>query len=61
MDVSVCVTGLSKSAIPQLKNTSMNWADSLHAGSDGIIFGYNMNVWPLNTGTPLQLLTCVAT
>ena len=28
-----------KSAIPQLKNKSMNWADFLHAGSDGIIFG----------------------
>ena len=28
-----------KSAIPQLKNKSMNWADFSHAGSDGIIFG----------------------
>ena len=24
-----------KSAIPQLKNKSMNWADFLHAGCDG--------------------------
>ena len=46
-----------KSAIPQLKNKSMNWADYLHAGSDGIIFGENMNhalyLWLLNTGAPL--------
>ena len=28
-----------KSAIPQLKNKLMNWADFLHAGSDGINFG----------------------
>ena len=28
-----------KSALSQLKNKSMNWADFLHAGSDGIIFG----------------------
>ena len=28
-----------KSALSQLKNKSMNWADYLHAGSDVIIFG----------------------
>ena len=28
-----------KSAIPQPKNKSMDWADFLHAESDGIIFG----------------------
>ena len=28
-----------KSALSQLKNKSMNWADFLHAGSNGIIFG----------------------
>ena len=28
-----------KSAVPPLKNKLMNWADFLHAGSDGIIFG----------------------
>ena len=27
-----------KSALSQLKNKSMNWADFLHAASDGIIF-----------------------
>ena len=27
-----------KSGIPQLKNKLMNWADFLHARSDGIIF-----------------------
>ena len=31
--------GTLKSALSQLKNKSMNWADFLHAGSDGIIFG----------------------
>ena len=30
--------GTLKSALSQLKNKSMNWADFLHAGSDGIIF-----------------------
>ena len=30
--------GNLKSALSQLKNKSMNWADFLHAGSDGIIF-----------------------
>ena len=30
--------GALKSALSQLKNKSMNWADFLHAGSDGIIF-----------------------
>ena len=28
-----------KSAIPQPENKLMNWADFLHAESDGIIFG----------------------
>ena len=31
--------GALKSALSQLKNKSMNWADFLLAGSDGIIFG----------------------
>ena len=31
--------GALKSTLSQLKNKSMNWADFLHAGSDGIIFG----------------------
>ena len=34
--------GTLKSALSQLKNKSMNWAgwaDLLHGGSDGIIFG----------------------
>ena len=31
--------GTLKSALFQLKNKLMNWADFLHAGSDGIIFG----------------------
>ena len=31
--------GTLKSALCQLKNKLMNWADFLHAGSDGIIFG----------------------
>ena len=31
--------GTLKSALSQLKNKSMNWADFLLAGSDGIIFG----------------------
>ena len=31
--------GTLKSALSQLKNKLMNWADFLHAGSDGIIFG----------------------
>ena len=31
--------GTLKSALSQLKNKSMNWADFLHAGSNGIIFG----------------------
>ena len=30
--------GALKSALSQLKNKSMNWADFLHAASDGIIF-----------------------
>ena len=30
--------GILKSALSQLKNKSINWADFLHAGSDGIIF-----------------------
>ena len=28
-----------KSAVPEPKNKSMNWADFVHIGSDGIIFG----------------------
>ena len=31
--------GTLKSALFQLKNKLMNWADFLHAGSDGNIFG----------------------
>ena len=31
--------GTLKSALSQLRNKLMNWADFLHAGSDGIIFG----------------------
>ena len=31
--------GTLKSALSQLKNKCMNWADYLHAGSDEIIFG----------------------
>ena len=31
--------GTLKSALSPLKNKFMNWADFLHAGSDGIIFG----------------------
>ena len=31
------VPGTQKSALSQLKNKLMNWADFLHAGSDGII------------------------
>ena len=27
-----------KSAIPQPKNKSMNWAEFLHAGSDGMVW-----------------------
>ena len=30
--------GALKSALSQLKNQSMNWADFLHGGSNGIIF-----------------------
>ena len=30
--------GTLKSALSQLKNKSMNWADFLHAANDGIIF-----------------------
>ena len=35
--------GALKSSLSQLKNKSMNWADFLHAGSDGIIFGFTIN------------------
>ena len=31
--------GSLKSALSQLKNKSMNWADFSHAGHGGIIFG----------------------
>ena len=31
--------GTLKSTLSQLKNKLMNWANFLHAGSDGIIFG----------------------
>ena len=31
--------GTEKSVLSQLKNKLMNWADFLHAGSNGIIFG----------------------
>ena len=31
--------GALKSALSQLKNKSINWADFLHAVSDGIMFG----------------------
>ena len=30
--------GTLKSALSQIKNKSMNWADFFHGGSDGIIF-----------------------
>ena len=30
--------GTLKSALSQLKNKSINWADILHPGNDGIIF-----------------------
>ena len=50
-------TGTLKSALYQLKNKSMNWADFLHAGSDGIIFGLTINhtryLVILNTVAPL--------
>ena len=49
--------GTLKSALCQLKNKSMNWADFLHAGSDGIIFGLTINhtryLVILNTVAPL--------
>ena len=32
-----------KSALSQLKNKLMNWADILHPGSDGIIFSLTIN------------------
>ena len=32
-----------KSALSQLKNKLMNWADILHSGSDGIIFSLTIN------------------
>ena len=32
-------SGTLKSALSQLKDKSINWADFLHAGSDRIIFG----------------------
>ena len=51
------VPGTQKSALSQLKNKLMNWADFLHAGSDGIIFGLNINhaqyLWLLHPGAPL--------
>ena len=49
--------GTLKSALSQLKNKSMNWADFLLVGSDGIIFDLTINhasyLWLLNTGAPL--------
>ena len=49
--------GALKSSLSQLKNKSMNWADFLHAGSDGIIFGFTINhahyLWLLNTEAPM--------
>ena len=51
--------GTLKSALSQLKNKLMNWADLLHAESDGIIFGQTMNhalyLWLLNTGASRYL------
>ena len=38
-DCDLLGPGTLKSALSQLKNKSMNWADFLLAGSDGIIFG----------------------
>ena len=38
-DCNLLGPGTLKSALSQLKNKLMNWADFLHAGSDGIIFG----------------------
>ena len=41
------------------KEKLTNWADFLHVGSDGITFGYTINLalyfCLLNTGDPLQL------
>ena len=37
-DCDLLDPGPLKSALSQLKNQSMNWADFLHGGSDGIIF-----------------------
>ena len=51
--------GTLKSALSQLKNKSMNWADSLHAGSDQIIFDLTIDhawhLWLLSTGASLKL------
>ena len=45
-----------KSAILQLKNKLMKWADFLHAGCDGSFWlehDYALYLWVLNTGAPL--------
>ena len=51
--------GTLKSALSQMKNKSMNWANFLYTKSDRIIFGWTMNhalyLWLLNTGASLQL------
>ena len=51
--------GTLKSALSQLKNKSMNWADSLHAGSDQIILDLTIDhawhLWLLSTGASLKL------
>ena len=56
-DCDLLGPGTLKSALSQLKNKSMNWADFLHVGSDGIIFDLTINhasyLWLLNTGAPL--------
>ena len=54
---SSLVPGTLKAALSQLKDKSVNWADFLHAGSDEINFGQNINdalyLWLLNTRAPL--------
>ena len=49
--------GTLKYVLSQLKNKSMNWADFLQAGNDGIIFSLTINhsryLWLLNAETPL--------
>ena len=47
-------------ALSQLKNKLMNWADFLHAGSDGIILNKTINLalylWLLNAGLHVVVL-----